>query len=133
MLSYRKGYLAERDLVKVLGSRYDAHRVPLSGAVTGYEGDIILHRDDKTYICEVKIRKDAFRKIYRFVDKYDLVENGYRITTLERWLEDTYAPVMEFKIPKTIKDWLIDRDLLFFRSNYRSWLICEKDSSGQVS
>lgn len=66
--SRTKGGRLEREVVnrcKDLG--LDAHRVPLSGAVAGYKGDVIV--DDLR--CEVKGRGQ-----------------GQGFKTLERWLGD---------------------------------------------
>ena len=45
----------------------DAHRVPLSGAVEGYEGDVII--EDK-YVVECKVRARGFQQIYGWLEKH---------------------------------------------------------------
>ena len=68
MHSKRKGSRVERELVKALqAAGVDALRVPLSGAVEGFKGDILL--GDK--VAEVKTRK-----------------NGEGFAVIERWLAD---------------------------------------------
>jgi Holliday junction resolvase len=70
-----KGARVERLLVNALVKEgIDAKRIPLSGACSGFEGDISIkprqgYRVGQDYVCEVKSRK-----------------NGEGFATLERWL-----------------------------------------------
>jgi len=62
-----KGGRSERDLVNILkGLGYDAKRVPLSGASTGFKGDVLFKRPDDTVwqTIEAKVRAKGFKQIY---------------------------------------------------------------------
>lgn len=61
-LSQRKGRRVEQQLVRALrAAGLDARRVPLSGAVRGFEGDVLIG-DQR---CEIKARRSGFRALYR--------------------------------------------------------------------
>lgn len=63
--SRQKGCRAERALRDLLRERgYEANRVPLSGAVSNYKGDVAFSKEGKSYRAEVKSRKDSFKRIY---------------------------------------------------------------------
>lgn len=67
-----KGSRVEREIVHLhKDNNIDAKRVPLSGAVEGYKGDIIISLPNKELVAEVKARK-----------------NGNGFTTIEKWLGD---------------------------------------------
>lgn len=73
--SKSKGYRREVEFVelhKALG--LDAHRVPLSGAVAGYKGDLRIGVRDRVLSGEVKARA-----------------TGSGFVTLEKWLGDNDA------------------------------------------
>jgi len=110
-----------RDILKANG--ISADRVPLSGASQGFKGDIIFIRNDKKYVGEVKARQDSFKEIYKEIDNYDLKMGNIIITTLERWLMNEKKEIKEIRKSKLIEKWLIDRDVLFFKSNRKDWLI----------
>jgi len=66
--SRRKGMRVEylvRDALRAEG--FVADRVPASGASQGFKGDIRAIRDGKTYLLEVKARKDSFTKVYELM------------------------------------------------------------------
>ena len=66
--SKKKGDRDERGLIANLaGHDIDAHRVPLSGAVEGYEGDVVI--EDK-YVVECKVRARGFQQIYGWLEKH---------------------------------------------------------------
>ena len=66
--SKQKGDRDERGLIANLADHdIDAHRVPLSGAVEGYEGDVII--EDK-YVVECKVRARGFQQIYGWLEKH---------------------------------------------------------------
>lgn len=66
----RKGYRGEHNLVKLLQQHgIDAKRVPLSGATSFAKGDIII--DD--LVAEVKVRKNGFKQIYKWIEGKDLL------------------------------------------------------------
>jgi Holliday junction resolvase len=65
-----KGYRGEHNLVRLLQQHgIDAKRVPLSGATSFAKGDIII--DD--LVAEVKVRKDGFKQIYKWIEGKDLL------------------------------------------------------------
>ncbi len=48
-----KGKRGERELVRILRERgIEARRVPLSGSVEGYEGDIVVKLGDRELVAE---------------------------------------------------------------------------------
>ena len=66
-----KGYRVENELVnKLKENGFDAHRVPLSGGVAGYPGDIRIN--DK-YLMEVKARKSGFKTIRDWMGDNDFI------------------------------------------------------------
>ena len=66
--SKQKGDRDERGLIARLAEHgVVSHRVPLSGAVEGYEGDVII--EDK-YVVECKVRARGFQQIYGWLEKH---------------------------------------------------------------
>ena len=66
--SKQKGDRDERGFIARLAERdVSAHRVPLSGAVEGSEGDVII--EDK-YVVECKVRARGFQQIYGWLEKH---------------------------------------------------------------
>ncbi len=66
--SKQKGDRDERGLIANLAEHdIDSHRVPLSGAVEGYKGDVII--EDK-YVVECKVRARGFQQIYGWLEKH---------------------------------------------------------------
>jgi Holliday junction resolvase len=68
--SRQKGDREERAIVDAARSRgLEARRVPLSGSVDGYEGDVVLvdpvSKAERT--IEAKHRADGFREIYKWL------------------------------------------------------------------
>lgn len=64
-LSKNKGYRAERELtLRLRKEGLNAVRVPLSGAVQGFKGDLLL--EGKT--AEVKARRDGFKELYKWLE-----------------------------------------------------------------
>ena len=73
--SRRKGGRLERDIVqRHRDAGIAAHRVPLSGAVAGYKGDVILDGLGDLR-CEVKGRGsgDGFKVLERWLGDFDLL------------------------------------------------------------
>lgn len=58
--SKRKGYEGEREFAHLTGG----HRVPLSGAMDGYEGDVTLPNG---WMAEVKRQKSGLKTLYNWV------------------------------------------------------------------
>lgn len=58
--SKRKGSSAEREFASIIGGT----RIPLSGAVRGFEGDV----KGLGMVWEVKRRRDDFRRIYGWLE-----------------------------------------------------------------
>ena len=66
-----KGYRGEYKLVKLLQKAgIPAKRVPLSGATEFAKGDIVIK---DRYKAEVKLRKDGFKELYRWLDGNDFL------------------------------------------------------------
>lgn len=65
-----KGDRFERALVKVLNEvGISSHRVPLSGAVEGYPGDILLDAFDPPMIVQCKHFADDFKRMFTIVEE----------------------------------------------------------------
>lgn len=72
----RKGYRLEYELARRLRNKYgvDAERIPLSGAVRGFKGDLrVSFSLELKGIAEVKGRKNGFRELYKFLEGKDLL------------------------------------------------------------
>jgi hypothetical protein len=66
-----KGLRVEREIVNYLKDEHvlDAKRVPLSGAVDGFKGDIVIN---DVWKCEVKARK-SFKVLNDWMDDNDVL------------------------------------------------------------
>lgn len=63
-----RGELALRDYL--LANEFeDAFRVPLSGAMAHYKGDVIGFRNGVQHLFELKCRKDLFLWVYAYLDQ----------------------------------------------------------------
>lgn len=63
-----KGTRGERDFVVRLNKNgVPAKRVPLSGAMAGYKNDIIIQWLGRDADCEVKLRVDGFKELYKWI------------------------------------------------------------------
>ena len=70
--SREKGMRAERQIVELLRAfGFDAHKVPLSGAVTGFESDVELRVGNKVFRLESKMRAHGFGLLYRWLTGVD--------------------------------------------------------------
>lgn len=66
----RKGYRGENQLVNYFKQyNLNAVRIPLSGSTEFQKGDVIV----EDFICEVKLRKDGFREIYKWLEGNDIL------------------------------------------------------------
>ena len=69
-----KGNRVERELNKYFQDNgFFSKKVPLSGAVEHYKGDLILKLMEKEYQIEVKARKDGFKTIHQFLKSNDIL------------------------------------------------------------
>lgn len=73
-----KGNRSERDFARRIGG----HRIPLSGSMAGYKGDV----QGLGLVWECKVRKDGFKQIYQ-------------------WLEHEAKDALAIKADR--KDWLV--------------------------
>ena len=73
--SKRKGDRFEREIVAAaLAHDLEARRVPLSGAVPGYPGAVILNdKHGHRWLIEAKKRAEGFKQIYRWKAGADVV------------------------------------------------------------
>ena len=69
----RKGGRVERLGVKMLNEVGDAARIPLSGAIEGWKGDISLNIGDKRFVAEVKARQGGWKQIDRWIAEHDML------------------------------------------------------------
>lgn len=66
----RKGYRGENQLVNYFKQyNLNAVRIPLSGSTEFQKGDVVV----EDFICEVKLRKDGFREIYKWLENADVL------------------------------------------------------------
>jgi len=69
-----KGSGFEREVVDILREAgFNAYRIPLSGAVQGFEGDIALKLYGKPYRIECKRRKAGFKTLYGWLGDNDFL------------------------------------------------------------
>ena len=123
----RKGYLAEREVTHILNQNgIEAYRVPLSGSGVGFKGDVKIILNGLTYTAEVKIRESGFKTIYELLDKYTAIKcDGVVITKLSTFLDcgkEVKPEHCNFSTT-SILSWLTGKDLVFFRSNRKEWLV----------
>lgn len=74
--SRRKGDRREREIVALhQAAGIQARRVPLSGSVNGYPGDVVIELPGRTLTAEVKARGsgDGFRILERWLGDNDLL------------------------------------------------------------
>ena len=76
-----KGSRRERELVAELIDRHqwrDVFRVPLSGAMQGYKGDVIGRPPGMgtQWVLEAKARKGTFMRVYHLVNKHRIFDRG---------------------------------------------------------
>jgi hypothetical protein len=70
----RKGSGFEREVVDLLRFHdLEAKKVPLSGALADYKGDVTLRIGDVTYTIECKRRKAGFRTLYGWLGNNDFL------------------------------------------------------------
>lgn len=68
--SRRKGYRIEHLLEQKLRERgFKAYRVPLSGAVEGFQGDVVC----EGLKIQVKGRNNGFNTLYKFLEGFDIL------------------------------------------------------------
>ena len=69
-----KGYRGENSLRKLfIKNGIKCKRMPLSGGVKEYEGDLILEGNELKYKTEVKIRGNGFKSLYKWLEKNDFL------------------------------------------------------------
>lgn len=70
----RKGKRGEREVVRRLrDAGIRAKRIPLSGSMDGYPGDVAVELGGHELVGEVKRRRDGFRELYRWLEDRDLL------------------------------------------------------------
>ena len=70
--SRNKGSRFERDIVEELkAAGLDAYRVPLSGAMRGYKGDVHIRTATGQINLEAKVRASGFGFIYQHIEGVD--------------------------------------------------------------
>jgi hypothetical protein len=68
---YREEHLAEVD---AQNAGIAAERIPLSGAAGGkFRGDLSVSLIGRDLIAEVKVRRNGFRELYRWLGKNDML------------------------------------------------------------
>ena len=69
----RKGTRVEREMVKRLHALGEAYRIPLSGAIEGFKGDIKVNLNGRWYTAEVKARKSPPKQILGWLGEHDFL------------------------------------------------------------
>jgi len=89
-----KGYGGEKEVERKLKEAgLEAKRVPLSGAVEGFWGDVVFNVDGREMTGEVKRRKAGFSKLYQWLARKDILflredrEDWLVVLRMEDWLE----------------------------------------------
>ncbi len=120
----QKGYRGEHALVRLLtGRNIECYRVPLSGSASGFKGDLIFYLNDKRMVGEVKVRHNAFKRIYDLIENYDIISGNLRITTLDRFLNNEQIQTTKLPEQKQLSVWIKNKDVLFFRTDRKHWLV----------
>jgi Holliday junction resolvase len=69
----QKGDRLEREVVKLLqAAGVPARRVPLSGSIAGYPGDVVVTVAGRDHVLECKSRRD-FATLYAWLERRDAV------------------------------------------------------------
>lgn len=75
-----KGNREERKIREIFESAgIECKRVPLSGAVKGFKGDLLAEIGGETCKIEVKVRANGFKALYTFLD-----DNDYLVVRADR-------------------------------------------------
>lgn len=138
-----KGSRAERLLVQHLVSLgFTARRIPLSGAMQGFKGDVIAERSGRSYLFEVKCRKDEFMPLYVEFEKQGYITKEladgdlvFRVTsdvdqlidafTIHFMSVDKTAAPKVWKRIKNYKKWLGEARYLAIKCDRKPFLFIE--------
>ena len=71
--SKRKGSRVERLAVKLFNEIGEARRIPLSGSIEGWKGDIDIRINDKRFVAEVKGRANGWKQIDKWIAEHDML------------------------------------------------------------
>lgn len=148
-----KGKRAEREVETYFRENgFKAERVAFSGAHKDYPGDVkVWHPNGTTFLIEVKIRKDMFKDIYKFVEsshtegfrfKFELLEvevtNDFfdlgltshkHILKLET-LKDKHDYVKTCKKLIKMHEWVKGSDYLVIRQDRKPFLFIKYTRHG---
>lgn len=94
--SRKKGDGFERELVKLFHHHgMYAVRTPMSGAIQGFEGDVIVTIGDRRERIEAKRRKSGFKTLYRWLgDNYILALRDDQCEPLLLMRADDFADLI---------------------------------------
>ena len=141
VLSGRKGSRYERELVRLVQEAgLPAHRVPLSGAMNGYDDDVVVC---DTWRVECKYRRTGagFSRLHDWLgtaDALDLPASDLVVYSLDYWLSLVRARIDGHRDPvpssvtklvsqqKALIGWLGGAHFLAVRKPRAPWLIIER-------
>lgn len=139
-MSGRKGSVYEREFVRLVqDAGLVARRVPLSGAMQGYDDDVVVCDE---YRIECKYRKKAcgFKRLHDWMGTADVLvlpDSGLVVYTLAAWLELIRAEVDGTPAPELttitkrvtrqqgLLGWLGSAHYLAVRRPHHPWLVME--------
>ena len=95
--SKRKGGRIERLAVKMLSEVSEAARIPLSGAIEGWKGDVSVYLQGKKFVAEVKGRKNPLKTIDNWIGEHDML-----------LIKPDYKPFYVVFTEKSFKEFVVD-------------------------
>jgi hypothetical protein len=102
--SRRKGDKFEREIVQIFVHHgMDAKRTPMSGAIAGWEGDVIVTIGERKERIECKRRKSGFKTLYGWLgDNYILAIRDDQTEPLLVMRADDLAQLLAAREPDVV-------------------------------
>lgn len=143
--SRQKGYRGEYNLINKLKSIFEdkqiVQRIPLSGQTQQplsefktFKSDIVIKYNNKIYHCEVKVRKNGFKEIYKLINENNIFElnDEFIVTKIDNIIKlldkniPSDIPRFNLKRIKMIEDYIKFNDILFIKSDRKDYIILMK-------
>lgn len=130
-----RGELNLRDFLIKCGYT-DVKRIPLSGAMAGFRGDVIGTLNGKEYIFELKCRARAFGTLYEIAEAAEVItlidKESVEVAKLCEFpptnfpdLTVTITDSLAKRLRKMQKDWLKGEDVLVLKDDRRPFMFLE--------